>query len=471
MTLKKHFLDKKPEFLEISRFRFIVGILLGLFYSFFFYSFLYLIREVFRVLSITENYDMWVLTDKEVNFYNLFFAFLSVVVAQAVCFTFWFDRPRKAFGKMNHIKSAIVHDQRALNWYFLSWFSRLAFLFGLWFGIADRGGFYKFSLFPEYKYIFVLVIIILFFQTWNKIIRTFRRRCLRWLLVSILAVSAVSFGLSRINLIDYKAINEVYLKKNIQYNYDLELPESEYYERLWRLSLVNKIYVVKAKNHENNSEPIIIADNEEVDFEKLHEKIKDWQSYRKEEDILRIKYNLHIDKGIKMKFINKLKNKLIDAGAKRISFAVIPSNPQYDKRYYFAVSYKYAIPVRYPKHDVELLKKEDSDKGNLKNIIEIKLQESGQYLVNEVLVELSDLKLRIKQFIKRDSNNIIKISVGGDSEFSDYIKILSCVKKGIAELRNEYAIKTFKKEYGDLNDYVAEQIRCRYPFRVFELSE
>lgn len=437
MTLNKHFLEKKPKFIEISRFRLVLGIILGLLYSFAFYSLLYIIREVFRLVSVTEDYDMWVLTDKEVNFYNLFFAFLSVVIAQSVCFTYWFDRPRNVFCRMNHIKSTIVHDQRALSWYFLSWFSKLAVLFGIWFGICYRGGHYTFSIYPDYKHIFVLVIIILFFQTWNKIIRTFKRKSYKWLMVSLLVVSSLSWGMSRINLVDYKAVNEVYLRKNIQYNYNLELPESVYFERLQKLSLLVKIYVVKGKN---NSEPIIVADSEEVTFEKLHEKIKYWQSARSEFSIANMTYHLHIDKGIKMRFINKLKDKLIEFGARNISFAVVPLNPEYDLRYYYAESYMFALPVRYPNYDVDRTKNKVNKKklGALKNVIEIRYQESGKYFIKGDVVELGNLKSHIKRLIKRDSNNIIKISAGGDSEFAEYVMILSIVKKGIAELRKEY---------------------------------
>jgi hypothetical protein len=57
----------------IPKHRFIVGILIGLFYAFTFYSFMYITRESFRLLSSDENYSLWVLNDKEVNFYNLFF--------------------------------------------------------------------------------------------------------------------------------------------------------------------------------------------------------------------------------------------------------------------------------------------------------------------------------------------------------------------------------------------------------------
>ena len=158
MTLSKNFLHKEPNFIELSRFRLIVGGILGLLYSFSFYSFLYIMRESFRILSVTEKYDLWVLTNKEVTFYNLFFAFLSVIIGQSVCFVFWFDQPKKIFGIRNHRKTAIINDQRFLNWYFLSWFSKLAVVFGLFFGFTFHGSWHLFSLYPDYNYFYFNIL-------------------------------------------------------------------------------------------------------------------------------------------------------------------------------------------------------------------------------------------------------------------------------------------------------------------------
>ncbi|MBI9036626.1 MAG: hypothetical protein JEY97_00715 [Bacteroidales bacterium] len=70
MTLNKNFLHPDKKSLGISRFRLIAGIILGLFYSFAFYSFSCLIREGFRLLSVSKYYDTWELTVSEVNLYN-----------------------------------------------------------------------------------------------------------------------------------------------------------------------------------------------------------------------------------------------------------------------------------------------------------------------------------------------------------------------------------------------------------------
>ena len=81
------------------------------------------------------------------------------------------------------------------------------------------------------------------------------------MLASAAVVSVLSFGLSKINLIDYKSFNDNLRKKSIDYNYKLELPESGFYERHYQRSLIEKIYIVEAKKEEADSMPIVIIDN------------------------------------------------------------------------------------------------------------------------------------------------------------------------------------------------------------------
>ncbi len=139
--MKKGFLKTKFKTLEISNSRLITGIVIGLLFSFVFYSFLYIIREMFRIMS-EPFYELWVLTDREVSFYNLFFAFISVIFGQSICFNYWLNRPKRLFKSERFRKISIINDQRFLLWYFLSWFSKIGLVFGIMFGITLYGGFY-----------------------------------------------------------------------------------------------------------------------------------------------------------------------------------------------------------------------------------------------------------------------------------------------------------------------------------------
>ena len=201
--MKRGFLHNKPDLFRISKARLVYGITLGLLSAFIFYSFLYLFREVIRIFSITEDFNIWVLTDSEVNFYNLFFAYLAVIAGQAVCIRFLLDKPRKLFTKQKRYwNTAIIHDQRFLYIYFLNWFAKLAVLYALFFGVTFDNAFYAFSFYPKYNYLFILIILVLFLQSFTSIRRIFRNS-LKYLLLSAIVLSALAFGLSRINLLDY----------------------------------------------------------------------------------------------------------------------------------------------------------------------------------------------------------------------------------------------------------------------------
>ena len=469
MTLSKNFLYKDPNFVELSKFRLIFGVILGLLYSFSFYSFLYIIRESFRILSVTEKYDLWVLTDNEVNFYNLFFAFLSVIIGQSVCFVFWFDQPKKIFGIRNHRKTAIVNDQRFLNWYFLSWFSKLAVVFGLFFGFTFHGSWRVFSLYPDYNYIFILVIITLYLQTWNTIRLTYIRNSLKWLLVSIVFVSVLSFGLSKINLTNYKAINKSILSKNIHHQYKLELPKSKVHELPLKLSLIENIYVVCAKDDELSSKPIVVVDNKKVSLDSLHLKIDYWKSTRDEVEIPFMIYRLYIHRDVNMDFINKLKTELSNSEIYHISYAVIPSKPKYDTHYYPDVSFPTRIPNWYS--DMTKLSEIEQEINETPNIIQIGQSVNDIITVNEKTIVKEELKSTIKQLIKNNSDYLIKYYVRDSINFFEYFTVLSKSTEAIQELREEYSQWNYAQEYDWLSLKEQKEVREKYPLRIFELTK
>ncbi len=461
--MNKHFLHQKPRFLKLSKFRLIVGLIIAISYSVTFYSFLYIIREAFRILSVTENYDMWILTDNEVNFYNLFFAFISVIFGQSIFFIFLFDRPKRLFENKNYRKTTIINDQRVLNWNFLSWFSKLAVIFGLWFGFAMHGGYYTFSLYPKYNYIFILIIIVLFFQTWHTIGLTFKRKSFKWLLFSITIVSLFSFVLSRINVIDYKAINQKFLQKSIYYKYTLELPETENYKKLWP-SFVNDIYVVKSKKSDN-LKPIIIIENKEIKLNQINRIITNWKSNRREYEIPLMIYQLHIDKSTKMKFVNQLKNVLSKSNITKIAYAVIPKNHKYNEKYY----QNYAFLMRMPKYNNNS-SKINNELDKFHNVIEIMQPKSKECYINNKLIETYQIKNTLKKLIKQTPDYIIKYYISDNIDFKSYFKVLTISKKAVQELRNEYSENKYSKQYDNLTYEKEKEVCKKYPFRILELK-
>ncbi len=466
--LSKKFLHTKTTLFEIPKSRLIMGLFAGLFFAFCFYAFLYLTRESFRIVTITDDYNLWILTDKEVSFYNLIFAFISVIFAQAVCFAFWFGRPRKIFSKRKFQHIAIVNDQSALNTYFIAWFSKLAFVFVLFFGLISKGGYYVFSLYPKYNYLFILVIIVLFLQTWNSIRRTYKQYSIKWMFISMITVSTIAFGLSKVNLIDYKSINNIALQKNIPLKYDLEVPESNCYEiELENRSLTKDIYVVKNKQEEN-SIPQIFIDNQKVNLKGLGLKIREFQSSVNEYDIYSCAYHLYIDKTIKMDFLNELKKEMSIIDALKIAYAIVPTNVQYDKRYYKDYTFRF----RFPKYDSENYSILDRYKelNKFENIIEIKNTDSGEFKVNGITYSIGSLKQIIKENINRNPNYIVKFYINENVDFSGYFNVISKIKEAVDELRNEYSLVAYLKDFENLETEQMNETIEKYSFRIFEIT-
>lgn len=453
---------------QISRFRVIAGILVAIFFSFFLYSFLCLSREIFRVFSVTREFDMWVFTDQQVNFYNLFFAYISVIFSQSICFRFWIEMPRKINGKKNYRITSIVNDQRGLNWFFLFWFSEMAVVYGIMFALNFPAGFYVFSFYPDYMYIFILVVIFLFLQAWNTIRLSFKEHSLRWMMISFGIISVLAFGLSRINLIDYKTMNQSFLDQNIDYKYTLDLVETDCYERQYNFSLIENIYLVKSKNP-NKPDPIILIEKREVELCGFGEAIIERRLTRTKSELYDLDYKIHIDKSIKMEFVNQIKKELTNSGINKISYAVLPENPVFDKRFYklflFRIKiYDFTLEAFEPKEMYARIK-------NFKNIIEIKQNIIGQCYINDIEIENGNINKTIRNIIIQDPTNyIIKFHVNDDIEFESYFMVISKIREVVHELRNEYSNKNYGKEMNSLELDLKEVVRNKFPFVLIELT-
>ncbi|NOU58456.1 hypothetical protein [Marinifilum caeruleilacunae] len=457
----------KVKFPKVSGIRLTVGIVMGLLYSFAFYSFMYMVREGFRLLSVTEEYDLWILSDEEVNFYNLFFAFVAVILSQSLCLSFWFDRPQKLAGSKKYRLNAIVNDQRVLNWYFLNWFAKLTLLFALMFGSVYQGGFYVFSFYPDYKFIFMLIVPVLFLHTWLTIRLKFKGNGWKWMLVSMCIVTGLSIGLSKINLIDYKVMNQSYLQKNIRYNYQFELAESDYSETFYPTYFTKKIYMVKSRSKKETA-PLLIVDQEEIEMVQLHEKILDWQSTQEYYDIERIIFQLHIHKNIKVGDLQQLKQALAKLGARKIAYAYLPKTREYDSRYYR----NFALQSRITDWETSWFPPKEVYKhmNRHENIIKVTQNSEGQCFINGNRVKLSMLKQNLKLLILSNTDYVIRYEVNDNIDFADYFSVISESRAVINELRNEYSKALYSKPFIDLYYEYQNDVKKKYPFSFFELT-
>ena len=449
---------------RLTTFKLVAGIVVALLMSFVVYAFSCVMLEAFRIVSVTPEYDMWVLDDKERSFYRLFFAFVSVILAQSFCLAYWFDGPRRFFEKGHRTAVMIVNGQRGLNWYFLSWFAKVVFC---WLVIITfPGWFYVFPFYSGLTGIFILIIIVLFMQPWVAMRLAFKRKTLKWMVLSALLVSALAFGMSRINLVDYESLENVFLSRNVPHTYGLDLPATDAAVKTEHVVLVKNVYLVPTKD-ETESNRLVIVDGETLDLQEFAKVMEEWRSCYNEVDVPLLSCRLNIDKSLKMKDVDEVRQVLADMRFYRIPCAVVPKNPEVDIRFYDFLSFPLRMPIRFVDSSYY---QQTLDYAN-NNPCQIKVCQSASdtYMVNGISVKGRDCKDVLKRLIQKDLDYVIRFKVDDDMLYGDYMLVVCSAKEALNELKDEYAMEKYSKHLEQIwSDEELKDINDHYPFRFIE---
>ena len=478
MPLKPRFLHTDISEFRISPRRLIGGIIIGLLYAFALYGLLYMSREIMRILSVTRNHDLWVMTDAEVNFYNLAFAFIAVIFGFSTGFLFCIERPRKAFGQLRHRRFSIINDLRALNWYFLSAYSKLAWGLGAVYAsfYCYRGFFYSHNpydnflqdsdLLPTYKLVYILIIIVLFLQMWTTIRQVFKNKSLKWMLVSMLGLVVAGFGLSRVNLIDYQAINESILKHNTHYTYKIELPDVTQFESdIFRKEArrVNDIYFAKNPNR-NDRPPMMFFEGKATNFKDVVDKIKtrssQWWYYEK--------LRLHFHRTIKMKHVWEIYKEIGQEGVYRFNFAVVKINHENDKRYYHNYSFPAFIPMELRNFPFE--PPPPPYLNDEMDVTEIRRITDG-YSVDGILLNKETFKHIVGTHLQDKSPMcVFKFYFSDEEDVESYLKTLSLIREAYQEIWDKEAMQKFGQKE-NLSYEQRKEMHQKYPLVIIQKME
>ena len=474
MALQKGFL--KPTIpSSIAKYRYIVGAVIGLFLAFSLYSLQFMTREAFRWHSISDD-DLWLLSDSEVSFYNLIFAFIAVIIGQSFCFVYWFDRPSRVFNLYPGRLRSIVHDQRFFNWYFLAWFSKVATTCGLLFGTAGLGGFYMISLYPHFNYLFVLIIVVMFLQVWNTLLLTFKKKAYKWMMVSILVVSTLSFGLSNIDIVDYKTLNEKIVNKRLDVKYHLRLPISKAYEiATFRYEAhMPIISIVKPRgDQDEDSGPILFVGNRKCDIAALPAEVERITVRLPQEVQDRMPVYLMVDKDTPMKYVHRVTRALALADIQFLRYIVVPPEDRYDKRYYIFQERTHLSKFNQSHflfdYEVNLEKLE-----KYSNKIEIQVSSVG-YKIDDLTVAQKDLAEILLLKIEDNLDYAISINFNEGLTFENYFGAISAIYQAVFSLRDEEALQKHGIDFRSLDAYYQRDARRtimnKYPLRYIEIWE
>lgn len=460
MTKKTNLLLESSNPHIISKFRFYSGLLLGIGYSCIFYFLLYSTREILRVFWVSDFYDIWILNEQEVAFYNLFYAFVSTILGQSICFTIWFETPKRIYERNYRRRISIITDHKVLNWFFLAWFSKLAVSYAAIFGASySSADFYIFSFYPKYNYVFVLIIIVLFLQTWLGVLLKYKLTGTKWMLIAASIVTLISIGLSKINLVDSVSYNAQVLSSNIYERYDLILPESDYFKRRIHPNRFERIFLVN-KDYGDTSTPLYIMDNEHCTISELALKLLNEKNKRPQELQNILQFQLNIAPNVKMDHVERLKRELAYLDTPVLAYGVVPTDHPLDRKYYKG----HIFPVANYAYYEHVTK----DLGNTFKITITPLN-SGNYLLNRKQVSTEEVRTTVADLIKTNPNFVIQLKFYSNTLFEDYFAMLLNARSAILDLRNAYSENQYKIAFDELPRDYQREVMSIYPSRIMDI--
>ncbi|WP_196888163.1 hypothetical protein [Aureivirga sp. CE67] len=212
---------KKPISIQkIGKLRFWFGIISGVFSAFSIALFINHFRESYRYLTSFSS-ELIVFSEQEQNFYNLFVSTFSISLGFSLTVWIWLYKPFKGRMKIRFFKQL----SNSIVLYFF-WLSLMAF-FTIGYSLATIYGLFGFNmnlnLSEEFKYLFILIPIVFFYQNW--LILKLQYRIIKWFFYSLPVFLIITLSVNYVSSINPETLNNNYFKKyENEYNYiDLEV--------------------------------------------------------------------------------------------------------------------------------------------------------------------------------------------------------------------------------------------------------
>ncbi|MQP51427.1 MULTISPECIES: hypothetical protein [unclassified Flavobacterium] len=408
---------KKISFREeiiISKFRFWGGFIVSILLSFSLYQFFIIGRDFLRLLTFSDNFNYLDFSEKELFFYNMFFAFLSLIIGQSYFLKIIIDTNKKFREKKIQFKrKKITHNQNIWSWFFLSWFLRFATMYGflnmVGFGqkLNYAPAFYEnINFYEEYPYLFILIILVLFLQSWQILSLTIRNY-FKYLISSFILISVLSFGFTKIKLIDFERYFNKQNAENPYFKENIELPKIHFTETLSFRNKELEIFVSKKGEIYFSGEKRNLSEIKKI----LIEVNSDAYYYHNFNSFVQ----LNIDEKTPLKHIYKLKEIITNYTDFKIAYSAYPENLILSK-------------TRYQDKSEGIF--EGRKVGLFENEIILELTNENELLVNNRVYNCQEIASTISFLILKNKKYRITIKLKKNALFSDYLKLLSYAREG-----------------------------------------
>jgi len=460
--------------INIPKKAFLSGLFVGIIYAIVFYFFLVGCREAWRYLSGLSHGESFIfLSDREIVFYNFFFAFISCLTGFGIATDFWWRTVKVP----NYIRLSIIVDQKGLQWFFNHLFFKLAIFFGIF--CSGISLFESFQFYPAYRYLFYLLMFVLFFHQWMKARLFFGKKILRYMMIIGVIELSTSLALAFIPLEFSQRMNSVLLKRSPKYYCDYELPTSSIAYGILRKHISFPLYLGVSKQQIDS---IILVSYWRDKMRPISmNEIASWIS-EKRETIYELEYDqmateLYVDKHMKMKEVKK----------------VLMALRKSDARIVYLMANKYGVGLRWTLRPLcEEIHQRDtsyqipnmpcSEFKALRNEKKVPLELSNnKTLYKNRLIDL-EIVDSIKFNIEKFSGGIsFEMYVDDESDYETFVRIYESIRVAYLQIWQEVAKAQFgltlsQKDF-DSNNFDSDfldkirKIKQEYPVNFIVWSD
>lgn len=326
------------------------------------------------------------------------------------------------------------------------------------------GVFTELSLFPDYVWVFALLLLNLYFHQWLTLRRVYRNSVLSWMLGVFLIILITSSLLAMINLVPYKKLNESVLKNTVSYYVKVELPTIESGTSHGRRWTMENIYMGFDKIKSDSGVVLIVKYFEgssvsRITYRDLEKFVLDRKSSLDEYDANDITWRLNIDKHVKMVYVKNVLNEFRRLNENRIQFAAE------DKRF---GTYGLSRRLRPMNFDYSMLRAGNSA---VKTVI---IRDNRIYW-DDRIIRLDELTGVIAEFFQINSDKaVLEIDIDDASEFGVYLGICDQFVSVVNGLRSGWIMENYHativdSEYLDLEQQeIYDSARRLFPMVIID---
>jgi len=395
-------------------------------------------------------------------YYNLFFASLSVVFGNSITFNFLFSRPERVVHRFNSKRKRLLNDNIFLSFNFSYWFAKLGLSFGIFFMCCLEFEFLPY--FKEFSFLLIVVLYLESFKSFSFFLKNFQR--LKFMLAHVLLISFLSFGLSQIDVVNYKAVDKAMLRNNPI----MDLPFSTFYDQKGQNHRYPWIKVKLCSDRAGR--PIFFSDKVEYTYDELPSFIIKECSYLREELIAFTTIEIEADKESNIYNIKLFEEILSNMNIGRVVYSIKTNDTLFGKYERRGIK-KRILPFNLVLND-SLTNLPPSLPSSYDDWVDDRIKDTlfisvgNTIRVNNKIIERKDLKNQLKKYYS--PHTLFLYQYNKNSTYQDYIDVYGVHVEVVDNLRRlkqvvfEGSFYYYSKAYLDVH----LKLKLEYPLIIGE---